>query len=157
MTLDARTELQRIAKNWITVAALNAGAYLITSDFTTASDQKTDNQTVVPWTAPINTSYIVKRRVYDTMITGRMRGQGLIEAVWNLSLLTFAMETVFYGLYDDPDESQKVTIKTYDQRNVVRYLQCYAAPFNTWFDGATPIQGGYTGISIPFMGGTEIS
>jgi hypothetical protein len=140
----------------MSVSTLNAGAYLITG-FAADADQKQDNQTIVPFAAPINSSFIVKRAAYDQMVSGRRVGQGNKQTVWTFSLFTFGMETVFYGLYDDPDVSQAVTIKTYDQRNIMRYLQCFAAPFNEWFDNAKPIQGGYTGISIALTGGTEIT
>jgi len=156
MALTARNELQRIALGWITASALNAGSYLITS-FTVASDQKTDNQAVVPWCAPINNSYVVKRSVYDQMISGVRKGQGFLTTAWTFSLFTFAMETVFYNLCTSSDISQQMTIKTYDQRNIVRYLQCYAQPFNEWFESATPIQGGYQNVTIQFSGGVEVS
>lgn len=156
MALTLRNELHRIAKTWITVSALNAGAYLVTG-FTVGSDQKQDNQVLVPWQIPTAASFIVKRSNYDQLITGRRAGQGFLTAQWTLSLLTFSMETVLYALYDDPDQSSEVTIKHYDQRNIVRYLQCFAQPFNEWFDGATPIQGGYQNVTILFSGGVEIT
>jgi len=151
-----RNQAQRIAPGWISKSALLAGSSYLLANFTINSDQKTDNQVLVPWIGPVNTSQLPKRTVYDKMLSGIQRGQGFVEFDWKLSLFTFGMVGTFAALYTDTEISQAVTVLNYDEQNVDRYFQCYITPLSVWISSGTPVLGGFQNITIPFEGGTEI-
>lgn len=156
MALDARSyDLDRLAAGWITKTAILANSAYLFSNFSVGSDQKSDNQTIIPWLAPTNKSQIARRSVYDQMVSGKRQGQGFTNFNLVFGLLTFSMMTVFYGYYTDPDQAQAMTALVYDQRNVVRVWQGYMAPFNEWGTALEPIQGGWINVTIPFSGCTE--
>lgn len=151
-----RSQAQRIAPGWISKAALLAGSSYLLANFSVNSDQTTDNQTLIPWIGPINTSELPKRTVYDKMLSGIQRGQGFIEFNWKLSLFTFGMVGTFAALYTNTEISQAVTVLNYDEQNTAHYFQCYIIPLSVWISSGTPVLGGFSGITIPFEGGVEI-
>jgi hypothetical protein len=147
----------RIAKGWITVTALLAGSYRAL-DLTVVSDQIIDNQTVYPWAPPMNPNQTPSYSNRDRTLTGQLKQYGAQQFQWKFQVWTFGMVSTWQStFYDDVNQSNKVTIGTYNAQNVAQYLQCYMDPVVLPGPSGDAVLGGFQNVVTEFWGGTTIT
>lgn len=157
--LSARTEAQRIAQGSITVAALNAGSYLL-SALTVSNDMKQDNQQIIAWLPPLASSLYVPQIPQQgrvRLLGGKLKQDGFYVAQWKFAYWTFGMVSTWRGFYSDVNVSQAVTIKTYDNTDTAIYLQCYLDPLFLPGESGEPAYGGWQNVVVNFVKGTIIT
>ena len=150
---NERNTAHRIAQGWITTAALNAGAYLVTS-LPVASDQIVDNFTLIPWLAPIHPSEVPIFADKDITLPGIVKQYGFRQLHWKFSYWTFGMTAQWLTFYTDPSTSQQVTIGTYDPSDTFAAYQCYMSPLRFPVDSGQAYYGGWNDVIVEFLGGT---
>lgn len=112
----------RLASGWITAAALNAGAYLLDTDFPIQSDQSPFLQ---PWGPPIDHKEMYPRRQRAKVNADFSQTfDGFWQWDWVLAFLTEGMvsyfETTFYPYFTG---STLVTAKTIKRNGVYGVYQ----------------------------------
>lgn len=154
-----RVETERIAKGWITSAAIDASSSYLITNFSIASDQYSGSSAPLQaeWLAPLASSIIPQLSTVDRMLGGMVRLHGLYNAQMIFSYWTAGMMKAFKAaIFTDPLVSEAVTIKMYDSGFDAVYMQCYLDPLILPGVNGDPAPGGWQNVKLNFSGGALV-